>query len=79
MEDHKFKQEKDQRRELVPVIYLLCERKAYLPVGVGVYRIVQHDDSLSFTELPSTAAPGMSPDNVRSPVFSTGLHFVLRM
>jgi hypothetical protein len=46
MEDYRFKGGKDQRKELVPVIYLLCERKGYLPLGIGLYRLVHHDDSL---------------------------------
>jgi hypothetical protein len=38
MEDYEFK--KENRKELVPVIYLLLERKSYLPLGIGIYRIV---------------------------------------
>lgn len=41
MEDYKFKKGKDAaRKELVPVIYLLVERKNYLPLGIGVYKII---------------------------------------
>jgi hypothetical protein len=82
MEDYKFKMGKEQRRELVPVIYLLCERKGYLPLGIGLYRLVHHDDILqAFTELPAVSPQTQSnpQEALRNLSFAAGIHFTLRM
>lgn len=82
MEDYRFKGGKDQRKELLPVIYLICERKGYLPLGIGLYRLVHHDDILqAFSELPATNPQTHSypQGSNRNLSFTSGIHFSLRM
>jgi hypothetical protein len=78
MEDYKFIKGKDERKELVPIIYLLIERKLYLPLGIGVHKIV-HTETVSVIELPSIGTPLHQGNEIQKVInFNLGVFFVLR-